>query len=191
MDCFAIASAIPISLGSLGSLFNITMASPRNQAALELCVKLAREAMEAGDAPFGSVLLSGDGEILQHDRNRTVTGENGDMKADATLHPEFTLARWAMLNLSADKRAKASVYTSGEHCPMCSAAHAYCGLGPIVYISSTAQYSQWMKDAGISANVVSPLAINDVAPGIPVEGPIAGLDEQVKALHVERWSRRQ
>ena len=168
------------------------MTTPKNQAALELCVKLAREALDAGDAPFGSVLLARDGTILQTDRNRTVTGASGDRtKPDATLHPEFTLARWAMLNLSAEERAGASVYTSGEHCAMCAAAHAYCGLGPIVFVSSTAQYGRWMEEAGVAANVVRPLAINEVAPGIPVEGPVAGLDEQVKALHVERWARKQ
>jgi tRNA(Arg) A34 adenosine deaminase TadA len=167
------------------------MANSLNREALELCVKLAREALEAGDAPFGSVLVSGTGKILQHDRNRTVTGEKGDMKPDATLHPEFTLAHWAMLNLDAEERAKASVYTSGEHCAMCSAAHAYCGLGPIVYITSTAQYSRWMDEAGAGQRkVLKNLAINDVAPGIQVQGPIEGLDEQVKALHAQRWSRR-
>ncbi|KAL6852306.1 hypothetical protein ACO1O0_006848 [Amphichorda felina] len=170
------------------------MASPRNQEALELCVRLAREALQAGDAPFGSVLVDddGSGRILHHDRNRTVTGAGaGDTRPDATLHPEFTLARWAMLNLDAGQRARAAVYTSGEHCAMCAAAHAYCGLGRIVYVSSTAQYVRWMGEAGVPANVVRPLAINDVAPGIPVEGPVEGLDEQVKALHVERWSRRR
>lgn len=170
------------------------MANSESQAvrgrALNLCLELAREALEAGDAPFGSVLVSGDGEVLQSDRNRTVTGAGGDMRADATLHPEFTLARWAQLNLGASERARATVYTSGEHCAMCSAAHAYCGLGPIVYISSTEQYSMWMREAGVGgAGVVRPLAINDVAPGISVDGPVAGMDEQVKALHMERWSR--
>lgn len=74
---------------------------------LRRCVELAREALEAGDAPFGSVLVNASGEILQEDRNRTVTESN------VSLHPEFTLAIWAQKNVSAQDRATSAVYTSG------------------------------------------------------------------------------
>ncbi|OHE93160.1 cytidine and deoxycytidylate deaminase zinc-binding region [Colletotrichum orchidophilum] len=157
---------------------------------LQRCVELAREALEAGDDPFGSVLVGADGKIIREDRNRVNTGENGDGKRDGTLHPEFTLARWAQLNLSAEERAKASVYTSGEHCPMCAAAHAWVGLGPIVYVSSGAQFAGWLKEFGLGAGgKVKPLPINDVAPNIRVQGPISGLDEEVKALHKRRFEK--
>lgn len=94
------------------------------RAYLRRCLDLAREALEAGDQPFGSVLVGADGRILAEDRNRTSSG-------DSTRHPEFELARWAANNLSPEERAAATVYTSGEHCPMCAAAHAWVGLGPI------------------------------------------------------------
>ncbi|KAH7136312.1 cytidine deaminase-like protein [Dactylonectria macrodidyma] len=157
-----------------------------NVDTLELCISLAKEALDAGDDPFGSVLVDSNGKILQQDRNRVVTGRNGDGKPDATLHPEFTLAVWAQYNLDPEERAKTIMYTSGEHCAMCSAAHAYCGLGRIVYISSTAQYQTWLKEFGRGSGKVRPLAINDVAPGIQVRGPIAGLDEEVKELHRQK-----
>ncbi|KAI3540675.1 cytidine and deoxycytidylate deaminase zinc-binding region [Colletotrichum costaricense] len=166
------------------------MALTPDPTILQRCVELAREALEAGDDPFGSVLVSGDGKIIREDRNRVNTGENGDGKRDGTLHPEFTLARWAQLNLSAGERAKASVYTSGEHCPMCAAAHAWVGLGPIVYVSSSAQFSGWLEEFGLKAGAkVKPLPINDVAPSIAVQGPIPGLDEEVKALHKRRFQK--
>src|SRR5699024_4894561 len=81
---------------------------------LRRCIELAKDALDAGDKPFGSVLVSGDGEVLAEDRNRDTTG-------DPTQHPEFSLARWAAQNMAPDERKKATVYTSGEHCPMCSA----------------------------------------------------------------------
>ena len=165
------------------------MSGKYNQEALELCVQLAEEALNAGDHPFGSVLLNGDGKIIKQDRNRDTTGERGDGRADATLHPEFTLARWAQLNMSPEERARATVYTSGEHCAMCSAAHAWCGLGPIVYVTSSEQLGQWMHEAGKPGNPVNLLSINQVAPGIKVEGPIAGLDEKVKALQLRKWAQ--
>ncbi len=163
------------------------MPNQRDLDALKQCVALAREALEAGDAPFGSVLVAADGTTLHQDRNRTVSGEEGDFKADSTLHPEFTLAKWAQRNLAPEERAKATVYTSGEHCAMCSAAHAYVGLGRIVYASSTKQYAAWRKEFGINVDkdTVRGISINDVAPNIPTEGPMEGFDAQVKELQRE------
>ena len=99
---------------------------------LRRCVELATEAVEAGDFPFGSVLVAADGTVLAEDRNREVTA------GDPTRHPEFALARWAATNMTPPDRATATVYTSGEHCPMCSAAHGWAGLGRIVYATCTA-----------------------------------------------------
>src|SRR5690625_917301 len=143
---------------------------------LRRCVELAEEAYEAGDEAFGSVLVSADGEILAEDRNRIADG-------DATRHPEFYLARWAAENLTPKERAQARVYTSGEHCPMCAAAHAWVGLGEIVYVHSSAQLVQWLGEWGLKPGPVATLPIQQVAPGVPVRGPVPGLDEQVKELH--------
>lgn len=144
---------------------------------LRRCVELATDALEAGDEPFGSVLVAADGSVLAEDRNRIADG-------DATRHPEFALARWAAENLSPDARAAATVYTSGEHCPMCAAAHAWVGLGRIVYASSSEQLAQWLDALGKPPPPVNTLPINAVAPGIPVDGPVPELAEQVRALHL-------
>ncbi len=144
---------------------------------LRRCVELAAEAVAAGDFPFGSVLAAADGRVLAEDRNREVS------LGDATRHPEFELARWAATNMTAGQRAAATVFTSGEHCPMCSAAHAWTGLGRIVYVSSTAQMVGWLAELGVPPSPVQPLAIHEVAPGLVVQGPVPGLDEQVHELH--------
>ncbi|GGC76948.1 nucleoside deaminase [Vreelandella lutescens] len=143
---------------------------------LERAVALAEEALNAGDEPFGSVLVSAQGEILAEDRNRIAGG-------DATQHPEFALARWAANHLSPEARAAATVYTSGEHCPMCAAAHGWVGLGRIVYVSSTEQLGKWLAQWGVAPPPVATLPINEVVPGLAVDGPVPGLDEQVHALH--------
>ena len=143
---------------------------------LERAVALAEEALNAGDEPFGSVLVSAQGEILAEDRNRIAGG-------DATQHPEFALARWAANHLSPEARAAATVYTSGEHCPMCAAAHGWVGLGRIVYVSSTEQLGQWLAEWDVAPPPGATLPINDVVPGLEVDGPVPGLDEQVHALH--------
>ena len=143
---------------------------------LRRCVELAAEALEAGDKPFGSVLVDADGNMMKEDRNR-------DNTVDATYHPEIAVAKWAAQNMTSEARAEAVVYTSGEHCAMCSAAHAWAGLGRIVYVSSSKQLGEWMEEMGVkSSSPINTLSIQEVAPNIPVDGPIAGLDEEVKAL---------
>jgi tRNA(Arg) A34 adenosine deaminase TadA len=143
---------------------------------LHRCVELATEALDAGDEPFGSLLVDADGTVLAEDRNRVAGG-------DATRHPEFELARWATAYLTPAQRAGATVYTSGEHCPMCAAAHAWVGLGPIVYASSSAQLAQWLSELGVPPPPVRTLPITEVAPGVDVRGPAPELAAQVHALH--------
>lgn len=148
---------------------------------LRRCVELATEALKSGDEPFGSVLVAADGEVLFEDRNRVASG-------DRTRHPEFEIARWAAANLTPEARAAATVYTSGEHCPMCAAAHGWVGLGRIVYVSSSKQLTTWLTDLGVSAPPVRALPIREIVPNLVVEGPILGLAEQVHELHRRFYS---
>ena len=143
---------------------------------LRRCVELAAEALEAGDEPFGSVLVAADGTVLAEDRNRVGSG-------DPTRHPEFELARWAAAHQPPADRAAATVFTSGEHGPMCSAAHAWEGLGRIVYVSSSEQLASWLAELGVPAPPVRNLGIRDVVPHLMVEGPVPELAEQVRELH--------
>ncbi|MBB4931071.1 tRNA(Arg) A34 adenosine deaminase TadA [Lipingzhangella halophila] len=145
-------------------------------AYLRRCVELATEALEAGDEPFGSVLVAADGTVLGEDHNRVALG-------DPTRHPEFELARWAAANMASVDRARATVYTSGEHCPMCAAAHGWVGLGPIVYAASSDQLVTWLGELGVQPPPVKPLPIHEVAPTVEVRGPAPELTDQVRALH--------
>ena len=149
---------------------------------LHRCVDLASEALEAGDEPFGSLLVDGDGSVLFEARNRVGSG-------DATQHPEFEIARWAAANLTPQERAVATVYTSGEHCPMCAAAHGWVGLGPIFYAHSAEQLATWRAEIGLPPGAVSPLPIQDVVPGIEVTGPAEELSSWLHELHRRAMSR--
>lgn len=149
---------------------------------LRRCIELAREALEAGDAPFGSVLVAADGRVLAEDHNRTSGG-------DRTRHPEFALARWAAENMAPADRSGATVYTSGEHCPMCAAAHGFVGLGRIVYAGSTRQLVAWRSEIGAPPSPVSPLPIQQVVPGLTVEGPTPELAEELRQLHRQYHAR--
>ncbi|XVQ08870.1 nucleoside deaminase [Spirillospora sp. CA-255316] len=144
---------------------------------LERCAELAEQALDAGEEPFGSVLVGGDGTVLAEDHNRiTSTG-------DPTAHPEFELARWAAANMTEEERAAATVYTSGEHCPMCSAAHGWVGLGRIVYAVSSARLTEWRAGWGVEPSPVAALPAQEVAPGVVVEGPVERFSERMRELH--------
>ena len=143
---------------------------------LRRCVELAAEALAAGDEPFGSVLVGEEGAVLAEDHNRVASG-------DRTRHPEFELARWSAAHLTPEQRAAATVYTSGEHCPMCAAAHAWVGLGRIVYVASSEQLALWLDELGVPAPPVRTLPVNEIAPGVTVEGPVPQLAAHVRDLH--------
>ncbi|MFD4578185.1 nucleoside deaminase [Streptomyces sp. NPDC058417] len=143
---------------------------------LRRCVELAAEALAAGDEPFGSVLVGGDGTVLAEERDRVASG-------DPTRHPEFALARWAANRLDPRERATATVYTSGEHCPMCAAAHAWVGLGRIVHVASSAQLTGWLAEWGVPAGPVRPLSVREIAPGVAVAGPVPALESDIRELH--------
>jgi tRNA(Arg) A34 adenosine deaminase TadA len=143
---------------------------------LRRCVELAGEALAVGDEPFGSVLVDSSGRVRFSDHNRVSGG-------DATRHPEFEIARWAAANLDPGDRKAATVYTSGEHCPMCAAAHAWVGLGRIVYATSSAQLSEWLLGWGAPLPPVATLPISAVAPRVPVDGPAPELADEMRDLY--------
>lgn len=143
---------------------------------LRRCVELAETALGKGDEPFGSVLVSAAGEVLFEDHNHVAGG-------DHTQHPEFAIARWAANNLPLEERSKATVYTSGEHCPMCAAAHGMVGLGRIVYASSSEQLAGWRSEMGATPSRVRNLSIQEVIKDAAVDGPVPELAERVHQLH--------
>jgi tRNA(Arg) A34 adenosine deaminase TadA len=167
------------------------MVTDAELAHLRRCVELAAEAVESGDEPFGSVLVDADGKVRAEDHNRVAGG-------DRTRHPEFELARWAAAHLTPEERAGTTVYTSGEHCPMCAAApaprrappHAWVGLGRIVYVASSEQLGEWFGELGAPMPPVRTLPVREIAPDVTVEGPVPELVPEVRAL-VHRFYGRQ
>ncbi|MBK1783946.1 nucleoside deaminase [Prauserella cavernicola] len=149
-----------------------------DRAHLLRCLALARSALSDGDEPFGSVLVGADGTVLFEDRNRVKDG-------DATQHPEFAISRWAAAHLAPAERAAATVYTSGEHCPMCAASHGWVGLGRIVYAASSRQLGEWLTEWGVEPAPVAALPITTVVPSAVVEGPDPGLGDEMRATYRE------
>ena len=144
-------------------------------ALLRRCIELAERARAAGDSPFGSILVDGDGEVLQEAVNTTRTD------ADITAHPELKLARWAAVNLTVTDRTTATMFTSGEHCPMCAVAHASAGIGRLVFAFSSEQLAATTGRPGWQLSVRELFTRGEVS--VQVDGPFPELADACRALH--------
>jgi tRNA(Arg) A34 adenosine deaminase TadA len=159
--------------------------SSTDERHLRRCVDLATEAFQNGDDPFGSVLVDADGAVLAEAMNR----EKSD--ADPTAHPELALVRWAIAHLTPRQRATSTVYTSGEHCPMCAAGHGWAGLGRVVAAATAAQLAEWRASWGLPSGPVRPIPITDVAPEVVVIAPVAPFDAQMREVHRRAFLRAE
>jgi tRNA(Arg) A34 adenosine deaminase TadA len=115
--------------------------TPDDERFLRRAIALAVQARAEGEAPFASLLVSPDGEIMAEERN-TVLSDN-----DITAHPELKLARWVARNVSADVAAGTTLFTSCQPCGMCAGAIDRSGLGRVVYALSNEQLAT-LKPAG-------------------------------------------
>lgn len=96
-----------------------------DEAHLERAVALAWEARERGDHPFGALLVTAGGAVVEA-RNSVVTG------ADPTGHAETNLVRLAG-RLDFAVRGGSTLYTSTEPCAMCAGAIYWSGVGRVVF----------------------------------------------------------
>lgn len=155
-----------------------------DQKYLKRCLELAKESVEAGDEASGSVLVNEAGEIIAEARNRV-------NEKTVLAHPEIDLAYWAAENLSEEERAKTTMYTTGEHCPMCSAAHGWVGIGTLVYLSSAKQLGEWQKEYDLASAPIYFLPAEDIIKNVEVRGPAEGeLLKEIKKLHQWNWSKK-
>lgn len=152
------------------------MISDKDLLYLRQAVNLAKKALDHGDQPFGALLVSKDGDVLFSDHNHVKDG-------DHTRHLEFEIAKWAMQNLSLEDRKLSTVYTSGEHCPMCAAAHGWANLERIVYASSTKQLVKWLSEFGLKPSNVKPLSLEMVLENTIIEGPVLSFESEIYNYH--------
>lgn len=141
-------------------------------------IELAEEAVEAGNTPFGALLVV-DGEVVQEARNTTRTDD------DITAHPELRLARWAARELDAEDRAACTMYASTEPCPMCTTAIYYAGLGRVVFGVAGETLSEL---TGGVAKIPASEVIRRCDGETTVDGPVA--TEAAMAVHESFYGER-
>ena len=151
--------------------------TPKDYHHLKECVALAQESLTAGDSPFGSLLVNANNEVIARARNKVNT-------VNMLSHPEIELAHWAIENLSADDRKQTTMYTSGEHCPMCAGAHGWAGIGKLIFLSSAKQLVSWLTEFGAKEAPIHFVSCREIIKDVEIKGPGKGpLLEEIKALH--------
>jgi tRNA(Arg) A34 adenosine deaminase TadA len=109
------------------------MITAEDSAFLRRAIEIAARAVTSGDAPYGSLLVDAQGAVLMQAHNTV------ERDRDISAHPELKLARWAARELSPERAAATTMYTSCQPCGMCTGAIVRSGLGRVVYALSTEQ----------------------------------------------------
>ena len=144
---------------------------------LKHCLSLAEEALDAGDQPFGSILVNADNEIIAEARNRI-------NEKNVLAHPEIELAEWAMENLSLEERRRTKMYTTGEHCPMCAGAHSWAEIGSLYFLSSAKQLGTWLNEFGVDSAPIEFIPIEKIIKNVIIKGPAKGeIVKEIKQMH--------
>jgi guanine deaminase len=102
---------------------------PDTERFLRMAVDLARENVERGERPFGSVIVK-DGEVVATGVN-SVAATN-----DPTSHAEIEAIRAACRTLKSERLDGCVVYASGHPCPMCLSAMYLAGISRGFYALS-------------------------------------------------------
>jgi tRNA(Arg) A34 adenosine deaminase TadA len=93
---------------------------------LTRAVELAAAARAHGNHPFGAILVTTDGRVVEAEN--TVVIDH-----DPTGHAETNLVRRASATLDSAALASSTLYTSTEPCAMCCGAIFWAGIGRVVY----------------------------------------------------------
>lgn len=98
-------------------------------ARLRRAIDLSVAAREHGNHPFGALLVTGDGRVIEAE-NTVLTDR------DVTGHAEKNLVRRVWKEVDAAELPASTLFTSCEPCAMCCGAIFWAGIGRVVYALS-------------------------------------------------------
>jgi tRNA(adenine34) deaminase len=103
----------------------------------ERFMRMAIDEGRAADLPFGAVIVHA-GRVIARG------GNHGRTQRDPTAHGEMVAIRNAVDYPGADALKGATLYTTGEPCPMCMGAIVWCRISRVVYAASIEQLATVM-----------------------------------------------
>jgi len=114
-------------------------------------MQLAIDQANEGDYPFGAVIVRG-GRVLAFGRN------SSKRNSDPTAHAEMVAIRTFLSGHEPEDFKDATLYSSGEPCPMCMGAIIWCGINRLVFAASIAQLATRIGQIDITARQVADAA---------------------------------
>jgi tRNA(Arg) A34 adenosine deaminase TadA len=93
---------------------------------MRTAIELARQALDDGDLPFGTVITLGD-EVVAMARNRHVSD------LDVTKHAELLAISEACQKLQSYDLSKCKIYVSSEPCTMCATAILRSEINTVIF----------------------------------------------------------
>jgi len=150
---------------------------PQDKNGIKKAIKVAKQAKEKGNLPYGCILTDADGKVLLKGEN-TINTDN-----DCLAHAEINLIREACKLYDYNVLNSCIIYTSDEPCAMCSSAIYWSGIGKLVFgLSKKAFYDNVGRE---NLNWVFELGSREVLSKggreVKVVGPI--LEDDVLKIH--------
>jgi ribonuclease HI len=153
-----------------------------DDALLRRAIALSKAAVKSGGRPFGAVVADETGQVIAEAK-----GLPSVEPRDWTAHSEMQALRAASAVMSWDELSRATLYASGEPCPMCAAAMYWCNIRRLVYCVSEpamrALRAPYERAAGIAMRCEEIFARCDRK--IEVTGPL--LEAEGLAVHRRFW----
>jgi tRNA(Arg) A34 adenosine deaminase TadA len=139
-------------------------------------IELARQAREAGNHPFGALLVL-EGEVVLTAKNTVGTD------ADPTAHAETNLIAQAIRRLTPEQIRRSVLYTSCEPCAMCVGKMYWAGIRSIVYALPAEDLALMAgRDFLIPCRELFDRAVEPVT----ITGPL--LLNEAREVHLGFWS---
>jgi len=123
------------------------MSTNQHEKFIKRCIDLAQEALDAGDNPFGAVVVKDDRIIAE--------ARNNSLHDDITDHAEILAMRSARKALGTPDLSGCTLYSNCEPCPMCSFMAREQKLKAVVFALKAPHmggYSRWdiLQDRGLA-----------------------------------------
>lgn len=152
-------------------------------AYLERAIELADVAVQQGNHPFGSVLVSAQGEVLAE-------GMNSYSRDGGPGHAEANLARDAARKFDIPTLRGATLYTSVEPCSMCAGTIYWAEIGATVFGMTERRLGELTGED--PENPTQDLECRTIfASGrrhVEVRGPFSELEDRISAQHLAFWN---
>lgn len=151
--------------------------APSSASEDERFMRMALDEAKRADFPFGAVIIR-DGNVIARG------GNHGRSHKDPTAHGEMVAIRNAVESPGADAMKGATLYTTGEPCPMCMGAIIWCHIGRVVYAASIDQLATLMNQIMVPSSAIAARAAF-----APVEITGGVLADEAMALFRERMRK--